>query len=133
MQKYLSLLVRLWKMLSLFHNDFYLQVLSAVVIQMANIYAIYLTAKVLDNIIHKDFIMSSYLVIYILIIALVRVVIQHYSELHAQNNIDFAVQQHLEEYSFKKIFNLNIFQYTEDHSAIKEQVINRGENAVENK
>ena len=65
-------------------------------------------------------------------VALIKIVISYFTDLHGQNNIDFAIQQHLEKYSFKQIFNLNIFQYTEDHSAVKEQVINRGESALEN-
>jgi ABC-type multidrug transport system fused ATPase/permease subunit len=46
--------------------------------------------------------------------------------------IDNAIQQYLEEYSFEKIFSLNASQYAEGHSAIRLQVINRGENAIEN-
>jgi ATP-binding cassette subfamily B protein len=45
--------------------------------------------------------------------------------------MDNSMQQFLEEFSFKKIFNLNPSQYQEGHSAIRLQVINRGEDAVE--
>lgn len=131
MQKYFSLILRLWKMLKPFHRGFYIQLGSTVIQQAINVYAIYLIAKVLDNIINKNFEASFQLVLLNLGIILVKLIIGYFTDLHAQNNIDFAIQQHLEEYSFKKIFKLNISQYTEDHSAIKEQVINRGENAVE--
>ena len=117
MQKYLSLLRRLWKMLSPFHYDFYLQLFSTVIQQGINILTIYLTAKILDAIITKNFTGALQLVGIALLASCIRIIINYYTELHAQNKIEFAIQQHLEEYSFKKIFNLNIFQYTEDHSA----------------
>ncbi len=132
MHKYLSILRRLWKLLKPFHKDFYIQLSSSIVQQAINIFSIYLLAKVLDNIINKRLEEALLLVIINLALVLIRIVISYYTELHGQNNIDFAIQQHLEKYSFKQIFNLNIFQYTEDHSAVKEQVINRGESALEN-
>lgn len=132
MQKYLTLIIRLWKILKPFHKDFYFQLLSSIIQQGITILSIYLTAKILDSVIHHDFPTALKLILGNLGILLVKVIISYYTEIHAQNNIGYAIQQHLEEYSFKKIFKLNISQYTEDHSAIKEQVINRGENAVEN-
>lgn len=132
MQKYLALIIRLWKMLKPFHKDFYIQLGSTVLQQGITVYSIYLTAKILDSLIHQDFTTAYNLVAINLGISLVKVIINYFTEIHAQNNIGYAIQQHLEEYSFKKIFKLNISQYNEDHSAIKEQVINRGEMAVEN-
>jgi len=41
------------------------------------------------------------------------------------------IQQYLEEYSLEKLFKLNSSQYTENHSAIRLQIIDRGENAVQ--
>ena len=132
MQKYLFILNRLWKLLKPFHKDFYIQLFSTVIQQVINIFTIYLMARVLDSIIHQRLEEAMLTVIGNLLLVLIRILIGYFTDLHGQNNIDFAIQQHLEEYSFKRIFNLNIFQYTEDHSAIKEQVINRGETAVEN-
>ncbi len=132
MQKYLSLTIRLWKLLKSFHKDFYIQLTSTIIQQGINVYSIYLLAKVIDNIIHKNLILALQLVIFNLIITIIRIVIAYFSEIHSQNKIDFAVQQYLQEYSFKRIFKLNISQYTEDHSAIKEQIISRGEGAIEN-
>ncbi len=131
MQKYLLLIHRLWKILKPFHKDFYLQLCSTIVQQTITVYGIYLVAKILDSLIHKNFEQALSLVFIHLGVMLIKVIIGYFTEIHAQNNIGYAVQQHLEEYSFKKIFKLNISQYTEDHSAIKEQVINRGETAIE--
>ncbi len=132
MQKYLNLIIRLWKLLKPFHKDFYLQLCSTVAQQAITVYSIYLTAKILDALINKNYDISINLVIVNLAVLFLKIIISYFAEIHAQNNIGFAIQQHLEEYSFKKIFKLNISQYTEDHSAIKEQVINRGESAIEN-
>lgn len=132
MHKYLSLIYRLWKLLKPFHKEFYIQLASTIVQQGINVLSIYLLAKVIDSLIHKNFPLALELVGLNLAIILVRVLMGYFTDLHAQNKIDYAIQQYLEEYSFNKIFNLNISQYTEDHSAIKEQVINRGENAAEN-
>ncbi len=132
MSKYLSLIHRLWKLLKPFHINFYLQLTTTIIQQGINIFSIYLTAKILDAIVNKQFTTALHIVFINLCLVLIKVIISYFAELHAQNKIGFAIQQHLEEYSFKKIFKLNISQYTEDHSAIKEQVINRGENAVEN-
>lgn len=132
MQKYLSLIHRLWKILKPFHKDFYIQLFLTIIQQVLSVYGIYLAAKILDSLIHKNFESAITLALLHLVTMLARVVLSYVTEIHAQNNIGYAIQQHLEEYSFKKIFKLNIFQYTEDHSAIKEQVINRGETAIEN-
>lgn len=132
MQKYFSLIFRLWKLLKPFHKDFYIQLLSSIIQQGIVVFTIYILSKALDAIVHQQFDLALTYIMYNLVAMLIKIVISYFSEIHAQNNIGYAIQQHLEEYSFRKIFKLNISQYTEDHSAIKEQVINRGENAVEN-
>ncbi len=132
MQKYFSLIFRLWKLLKPFHKDFYIQLLSSIIQQGIVVFTIYILSKALDAIVHQQFDLALTYIMYNLVAMLIKIVISYFSEIHAQNNIGYAIQQHLEEYSFRKIFKLNISQYTEDHSAIKEQVINRGETAVEN-
>jgi ABC-type multidrug transport system fused ATPase/permease subunit len=132
MQKYFTLILRLWKMLKPFHKDFYLQLGSTIIQQGITVFTIYILAKALDAIVHQQFNLALTYILYNLVAMLSKAVIGYFTEIHAQNNIGYAIQQHLEEYSFRKIFKLNISQYIEDHSAIKEQVINRGENAVEN-
>jgi ABC-type multidrug transport system fused ATPase/permease subunit len=132
MQKYLSLIHRLWKLLTPFHKDFAIQLTSSVAQQAIVVFSIYIIAQSLDAIVHKQFEIAFWYTVCNLGLGLSKVLIGYFTELHAQDKLGFAIQQHLEEYSFKQIFKLNIFQYIEDHSAIKEQVINRGESAVEN-
>ncbi len=131
MKKFFSLILRLWKLLKPFHVDFYIQLVGTIVQQAINVFTIYLSARVLDSIVHRQFYFAGEIVLFVLISTLIRIYISYLSDSHSQNKLEFTIQQYLEEYSFKKIFKLNISQYTEDHSAIKEQVINRGENAVE--
>lgn len=132
MKKFFTLILRLWKLLKPFHTDFYLQLLATIVQQAINVFNIYLAARILDSVVHGHFYFAGQIVILVLATTLVRIFVSYVSDSHSQNKLDFAIQQYLEEYSFRKIFKLNISQYTEDHSAIKEQVINRGEMAIEN-
>lgn len=131
MLKYLKLLLRLWKLLKEFHTHFYVQLFSTLVQQGINIATVFFTAKILDAIIkHSAGLAFIYLGAYF-IAKLIRNRIGFYTEIHSLKKIDNAIQQFLEQYSFTKIFSLNISQYAEGHSSIKYQVINRGESAVE--
>ena len=132
MQKYLNTTWRLWKLLKPFHKDFYIQLFFIIVIQLFNIAIIFLTAKILDSVISKDFSTAYSIALLAFILNIIKIIISHFTDIQAQNRLDFQIQQFLEEYSFKRIFNLNPYQYQEDHSAIKLQVINRGESSTQN-
>ena len=108
MQKYFSLTARLWKLLKDFHKHFYIQLASTVVQQAIVVFSIFLTAKTLDTIVHKNFENALILTFAIFILAITRIIIAYYTELHAQDKIDFSIPQYLQEYSFKKIFKLNV-------------------------
>ena len=131
MQKYFSLTFRLWKLLKSFHKEFYIQLFSIIIQQLIGVGTVLVAAKMLDALISKDIHLIPWLIAIFFIANLVRNRIGYYTDIHSLKKIDNAVQQFLEEYSFKKIFKLNVSQYAEDHSAIKLQVINRGESAVE--
>lgn len=131
MQKYIHTTWRLWKLLKPFHKDFYIQLIFSVTAQAVSVVNVIAIAKVLNYIVIKDFRLAYVYLVYWFMAILTYILINYASSLHANRKIDYAIQQHLEEYSFSKIFKLNMSQYAEDHSAIKLQVINRGENAVE--
>lgn len=131
MKKYFLITLRLWKLLSGFHKHFYLQFGSTVIQQLINVSAVILTSKMLDAVITKNTHLIPWLILIFFIVNIIRNRIGYYTEINNLKYINNAVQQFLEEYSFKRIFNLNAFQYAEGHSAIKLQVINRGESAVE--
>lgn len=132
MKKYYQTTLRLWNLLKPFHSHFYLQLFLIVLTQLINIFTVYLIAQVLNNIINKTFDQAVLMSTFWILAYLVWTVINYYKNFHQSKYIDNAIQQYLEEFSFKKIFNLNPSQYIEDHSAVKLQVINRGENSVEN-
>lgn len=92
----------------------------------------FVAAKMLDALVtNKTHFIPWFIGIYFLA-NVIRNRISFYTLKQSVLNIDNAIQQFLEEYSFEKIFSLNASQYAEGHSAIKLQVINRGETAIEN-
>lgn len=131
MQKYLSLTIRLWKLLKNFQKDFYIQLFSTIIQQAIGVGTIFLAAKMLDALVTKNTHIIWWLIAIYFTANIIRNRIGLYTELHALKKLDNGIQQFLEEYSFKKIFSLNASQYEEGHSAIKLQVINRGENSVQ--
>ena len=131
MQKYLHITWRLWKLLKPFHKDFYIQLFATILDQAIGIGITLIMAKTIDALINKDINLIYLLIILYPLVSFIRNRIGVYVDVHAFNKLETAIQQFLEEYSFKNIFKLNASQYSDDHSAIKLQVINRGESAVE--
>jgi ABC-type multidrug transport system fused ATPase/permease subunit len=131
MKKYYLTILRLWKLLKPFHKHFYIQLAIVIFVQALLIAGTYVFAKVLNNIVDRNFLVAIQIVVLWLGIRLTHILIDHFTQKHEIKYLNNSIQQYLEEYSFVKIFNLNSFQYIEDHSAIKLEVINRGEKAIE--
>lgn len=132
MKKYISTILRLWKLLQPFHKYLYLQVGLIFIIQLTGTGFTILFSKIIDSLISKNINFLLILVALFPIIAIIAAISAYISDVNEVKNLDANIQQYLEEFSFKKIFKLNAFQYLESHSAIKLQVINRGENAIQN-
>lgn len=132
MKKYYQTTLRLWKLLRPFHLHFYINLSLTVLIQGILIASTLYLSKTLNAIVDKDFILAAELLAIYSIIRLSNIVLDTISLKRSNRHIENSIQQFLEEYSFRKIFKLNPSQYIEDHSAIKLQVINRGESAIEN-
>ena len=131
MQKYLATTWRLWKLLKPFHKDFYFQLTFIVLGQASSILFIYLTSRLLDSIVSKSFQLAFGIILIFFLLKLIDLVLSFYMDKNAFLTLETNFHQYLQEYSFKKVFKLTPSQYTEDHSAIKLQVINRGESAVD--
>lgn len=131
MRKYLSIVLRLWKLLKPFHAFLYIQIGLIFIVQLTGTGFTILFSKIIDSLIAKDTHTLLLLVALFPCIALIAVLGSYFSDINEVKNLDASIQQYLEEFSFKKIFRLNAFQYLESHSAIKLQVINRGETAVQ--
>ena len=131
MQKYLNTTIRLWKLLSPFHTIIYFQIILIFITQLLNISFTILFSKIIDALVAKNI---HSLVILTLIFPVISIILAVTAYIADRNDVKYfgvTIQQYLEEFSFKKIFSLNAFQYLESHSAIKLQVINRGESAIE--
>jgi ABC-type multidrug transport system fused ATPase/permease subunit len=132
MKKYFLLFKRIWKLLADFHGHFYLQLVLIILQQLLSIVTTIIAAKMLDSLVtgNTGFIFW-FIGLSLFLTVLKNRIIGYYSGIHAMRYLDNNIQQFLEEYSFRKIFSLNPSQYHEGHSAIKLQVINRGESAIE--
>lgn len=108
-----------------------MQLASTIIQQIIGIGITYTAAKMLDALVTKNTHFIPWFIGLYFLASVLRNRIGYYTDLQSLKKMDNAIQQFLEEYSFRKIFKLNASQYAEGHSAIKLQVINRGENAVE--
>jgi ATP-binding cassette, subfamily B, putative efflux pump len=131
MQKYLPTILRLWKLLRPFHKHFYFQLGATIAIQAINIFSVFMMAKALDAVITKEINILIYVAILYPIASIISNRISLAASFNSLRYLENNIQQYLEEYSFRNIFKLTISQYTDDHSAIKLQTINRGESSVQ--
>lgn len=132
MKKYISIVLRLWKLLGPFHKYLYAQITLIFIAQLAGTGFTILFSKIIDALVARNIPLLELLLVLFPCIALVAALSSYLSDTNDLKNLDANVQQYLEAFSFKKIFKLNAFQYLENHSAIKFQVISRGETAVQN-
>lgn len=132
MQKYLPTILRLWKLLQPFHKHFYFQLGTTIAIQAINIFSVLMMAKALDAVIAKEVNILIYIAVLYPIISIISNRISLAASFKSLRYLENNIQQYLEEYSFKNIFKLTVSQYTDDHSAIKLQTINRGEDSAQN-
>jgi ABC-type multidrug transport system fused ATPase/permease subunit len=100
--------------------------------QLAGIFTIFLMSKVITFVVDKEFYFAAIVLVIHFSFNIFRSQLDYWKSRLSIKNIDQTIQQYIQEETFKKIFKLNPSQYLEDHSAIKIQVINRGENSVQN-
>jgi len=100
--------------------------------QLIGVFSVTLLSKSINHMVDKSFLIAGYFIVAYLTASLTRGIANYFAQTNSNRNINFSIKQYLQEYSFINIFKLNASQYVEDHSAIKQQVIARGEEAVEN-
>ena len=131
MKKYLETTWRLWKLLKPFHKYFYSQLFFTVAIQLSSILTTLVIAKIIDKSILKDWrVVIIYFIVYFILLSLNKI----FSFISGRNQVKNSygkIQQFLEGYSLEKILTLNVSQYIENHSAIRLQIIDRGEVATQ--
>ncbi|MFO0743453.1 MAG: ABC transporter ATP-binding protein [Candidatus Paceibacterota bacterium] len=131
MKKYFEITKRLWKLLKPFHKYFYGQFFFTISLQLISIISTFIISKIIDNSISKSW---NFVYIYFSIYFLLLVIQRIFNNKSANENLKKSygyIQQFLEEFSFKKILNLNTSQYIEDHSAIRMKIVDDGESATQ--
>lgn len=101
-----------------------------VFVQLVNIFTIYLSANIINNIVDKRWEEAYTTVGYVLGINLVRYFVMYLQDSQHIKYIENGVNTFLQNYSLKTILKLNPAQYLEDNSAIKLIVISRGEESI---
>jgi ABC-type multidrug transport system fused ATPase/permease subunit len=131
MQKYLHTTWRLWKLLKPFHNYFYLQLFFTIIIQSLILSNTYFISKIIDAAVGGNVIFIYQLLLAYLASILVIRLVSFLADRQEMKKSYGAIQQFLEEYSLRNIFKFNPSQYTENHSAIKQRVVDQGESAIQ--
>lgn len=131
MQNYLSTTWRLWKLLKPFHKEFYLQVFLSLLTQAGNVLRVLIMVRILNSIVANSFYEAYLYSLYYFLATIALQIFSYITDSISVKKIDYNIQQHLQNITFERIFKLNASQYIEDHSAVKMQVIDRGEHAIE--
>lgn len=132
MQKYLSTTWRLWKLLKPFHKEFYIQLFYIFVAQAIGIAIIWISSHIIDSLTVSNFKYAYQLAVAFIVIKLVEIILTYIFDKRGFLVLDTEIPQYLQKYTFENIFKLNPNQFQEDHSSIKLQVIDRGENSASN-
>lgn len=132
MKKYFETTLKLWKLLKPFHRYFYGQLFLILIVQGAYTMLTLNLSKIIDVTVNKNWKLLSYFLLsyfLLLIIKNIADAIKGRQEIKVSMG---KIRNFLQEFSLKEILKLNTSQYTEDHSAIKQQVVDRGEDSVIN-
>jgi ABC-type multidrug transport system fused ATPase/permease subunit len=131
MQNQITLILKSWNLLKPFHKWFYFNVILAFTLSGISVTLTFLGSKILNSIATHD--TARVIELFITLFSL-EIVWNIFSFIRSRNTsvyLDQKIAQYLQEHSFKKILNLTIEQHIEDHSAIKQQIVSRGESAIE--
>ncbi len=130
MQKYFSIVVKLWNILKPFQIYFVIQLLLVFLVQLLSISTTVVNSHLINNLVSKNIqlaVMMFVLWIFIVVILNITSFLQNRIK---DSKLDQPIAQYLQKYSLEKILNLTIEQHIEDHSSIKLQIISKGENAA---
>ena len=131
MQKYFELTVRAWKLLKPFHGKFYLQLGVTFIVSGVSVLITFLGSQVLNFIVGKDLRQIIIFISLLVVVGIINVGLNFLQNYNEEKYLGQNIVQHLQELSLSKILSLTPEQHIEDHSAIKQQIIARGENSVE--
>lgn len=132
MKEYAHTMLRLWKIFTPFHKWFYLQLFLIFLLQIIVVSEAVVSSKMMDALVGKSGDLIITLLFVMLGVALVKNALYFFETKNEITHLLVTLNQHIQEYSLKKILRLTIEQHTEDHSAMKLSVINQGEQHVMN-
>lgn len=131
MQKYLILTQKAWGLLKPFHRRLYLQTSLTFLLAGIDVLLTMLGGKVFDHIARND--MHGFIIAVAILLgaSLIETLISYYRSYNEGKHLSSDIPQHLQAVSLQKILSLTPEQHIEDHSAIKQQIIARGESSSE--
>lgn len=102
--------------------------------QVINLIPPYIHSKIIDGLVsHQPIDTLQTLALTAFVIWVFRVtVFRIFRERYELNYVDGAIPERMQEYTMKKLFGFSIGQHTSENSGIKQSVINRGENGLQN-
>lgn len=131
MQKYSELTKKAWGLLKPFHKRFYLHTALIVALSLLIVYITTVEGRVFTTIAEKNLEGFLLIVTTLFFLRLTESALNFTKNYNEAKYLDADIAQHLQHISLTSILNLTPEQHIEDHSAIKQQIIVRGENAVE--
>ncbi len=130
MKSHLNIILRTWKILKPFHKDFYFQLFFIFISQGIAISFTFIISKLIDALVGKNIDVVIYALIAFPVLRIFQALANYVIDSHYLKSLDQGLNQYLQEFSLKKVLSLNISQYVEDHSAIKKEVTDRGEESL---
>lgn len=132
MKKHFQTILRLWRLLKPFHKYFYLQLFLILITQGISTILTLNMSKIIDSTVNKNWQLLTYFLLSYLFLMIIRNIS---NAIQGRQEIKYSMgkmRNFIQEYSLNRILKLNASQYIEDHSAIKQQVIDRGEDSLIN-
>ncbi len=131
MYRYSALTHEAWNLLQPFHKRFFIQIFLSFVLAGFAVGITMLSGHVFSAISERNFHSFLRAVAALFSGALIQSCLTFYKNYTAGKYLDSDISQHLQEISLTRILSLTPQQHSEDHSALKQQVIIRGEGAAE--
>ena len=116
-----------------FWRYFIITILILVVIQVFAAFSPYLFGKSVDAVIHHNFRLTFIFLGISFFLALIQSqVLWHIKEYVDIKYLDDNIDQALSSISLKKMFDFSIGQHTNEHSGVKQTIVNKGQNSLVN-
>ncbi|MCK9345332.1 MAG: ABC transporter ATP-binding protein/permease [Candidatus Pacebacteria bacterium] len=132
MKEYFYIILRLWKIFQSFHKWFYLELSLIFIAQTLVVSEAYVSSKIMNALVAKNIHTIIVLVVVTLCIVFLKNLASYFQWKNEILHLSVSLNQHIQEFSLRKILGLTIEQHVEDHSAMKLSIINQGEQHVIN-